>query len=101
MLSTESQKIIESYFSRQPVKKAYIFGSFARNEESEKSDVDILVDLDYQNGADFFKFLDMKEQLSLLLKKSVDLVSSNGLSRHIKPVIEKEMKLIYSKSNDR
>ena len=100
MLSVKNQEIIKTYFSKQPVKKAYIFGSFARNEESKKSDIDILVDLDYQNGADFFTFIDMKDQLSFLLKKSVDLVSSNGLSKHIRPIIEAEMKLIYSKNND-
>ncbi len=100
MLSKQRQKIIIEFFENKPVKNAYLFGSYARNEESVKSDIDILVDLDYQNGADFFMFIDMKENLSLLLKTKVDLVSSNGLSRHIKPAIESEKVLIYSKKND-
>lgn len=99
MLSSQNQKKIHAYFSSMPVKKAFLFGSFARDEETSQSDIDILVDLDYKNGADFFLFLDMQEQLSSLLKMKVDLVSSNGLSKFIKPIIEAEKKLIYTKNN--
>ncbi|MBQ7489376.1 MAG: nucleotidyltransferase domain-containing protein [Bacteroidales bacterium] len=40
-------KTIQDYFKTQPVLKAWVFGSYARGEETEDSDVDILVDLDY------------------------------------------------------
>jgi predicted nucleotidyltransferase len=86
------------FFKGKPVKKAYLFGSAARGDESESSDLDILVDLDYENGADFFAFLDMQEQLTALLGNAVDLVSSNGLSPHIKPRIDQEKKLIYERA---
>jgi len=39
--------------------------------------------------------MEMQEELSELLQTKVDLVSSNGLSKFIKPIIEKEKKLIY------
>jgi predicted nucleotidyltransferase len=71
------------FFKDKPVKKAYIFGSAARGDKTETSDLDILVDLDYENGADFFTFLDMQDQLTALLGTVVDLVSSNGLSSYI------------------
>jgi uncharacterized protein len=99
MLSNQSQEKIRTYFSQKPVLNAYLFGSFARNEENDNSDIDLLVDLDYKNGADYFLFFDMREQLSELLNKKVYLVSSNGLSKFIKPIIEAEKKLIYSKNN--
>ena len=86
------------YFSDKPIKKAYVFGSLARNEYTSQSDVDILVDLDYEGGADFYVFLQMQEELSEILKTKVDLVSSNGLSPFMKPIIEKEKKLFYEKS---
>lgn len=38
--------IIQEYFKTQPVEKAWLFGSFARGEETENSDVDILVVFD-------------------------------------------------------
>ncbi|TLV00283.1 nucleotidyltransferase family protein [Dyadobacter luticola] len=94
----ELAKKAADFFKDKPVKKAYVFGSTARGEQNLSSDIDILVDLDYENGADFFTFLDMRDQLSELLQTPVDLVSSNGLSPHIKPHIDQEKKLIYEKS---
>lgn len=94
------QEIIQKaalYFSTKPIKKAYVFGSYARNENNTDSDIDFLVDLDYEAGADYFVFMEMQEQLSEILQTKVDLVSSNGLSRFIAPIIEKEKKLIYER----
>jgi uncharacterized protein len=88
-----------SYFEKQPVKRAYLFGSVARGEQTPSSDIDILVELDYDQGADFFRFLDMQEQLSALLNIPVDLVSANGLSPFIKPYIDSEKQLIYEKAD--
>lgn len=87
-----------SYFQHQPVKRAYVFGSTSRGEQTPESDVDILVELDYEGGADFYRFLDMQEQLSALLHKKVDLVSANGLSPFVKPYIDQEKQLIYEKN---
>jgi predicted nucleotidyltransferase len=38
---------LKNYFITQPVLKAYLFGSYVRNEADIFSDIDILVDLDY------------------------------------------------------
>lgn len=43
VMSTEMLETIREYFKTQPVLKAWLFGSFARGEETEDSDVDILV----------------------------------------------------------
>ena len=40
------QKIV-TYFKTQPVLKAWLFGSFARGEQTEKSDIDIMVAFDH------------------------------------------------------
>ena len=69
-----------------------------RGEQTPDSDVDILVELDYECGADFFAFVDMQEQLSELLGKKVDLISANGLSPFIKPHIDREKQLVYKKA---
>ena len=47
MSTTLISKAIAEYFKTQPVVKAWIFGSFARGEETPTSDVDILVVLDH------------------------------------------------------
>ncbi|HEX7342909.1 MAG TPA: nucleotidyltransferase family protein [bacterium] len=58
-----------------------VFGSYVRGEESKKSDVDILVEFDRPIG--LFKFLELEEYLSEILKKKVDLVSKKALKPRI------------------
>jgi hypothetical protein len=95
-INKENTQILKHYFENKPVLKAYIFGSVAKNEENEDSDVDILVDLDYSQKIGLF-FIQMQLDLEKLLHRKVDLVSSNGLSPFIKPQIEKEKRLIYER----
>lgn len=89
------KQTLSAYFRHEPVVRAYLFGSYARNTQDDESDIDLLVELDYARGADFYTFLRMQRDLQLLLKKPVDLVSANGLSLHIKPIIDREKVLLY------
>lgn len=87
---------IKSYFKTQPVLKAYLFGSYVRGMADTKSDIDILVDLDY-NQKIGLQFIQMKLDLEKLLNREVDLVSSKGMSKYIKPLVDGEKRLIYEK----
>ncbi|GAB4110448.1 MAG: nucleotidyltransferase family protein [Thermoflexibacter sp.] len=87
-------EIIKAYFKDKPVKKAYLFGSYVRGEAREDSDIDILVELDYQVKIGLL-FVKMKLELEDLLHKKVDLVSEKGFSKYIKPIVDNEKKLIY------
>ena len=86
---------IKNYFRTRPVLKAYLFGSYVRGEADDQSDIDILVDLDYSQTIGL-QFIQMKLDLEKLLNNKVDLVSSNGLSKYIKPIIDDEKQLIYA-----
>jgi len=95
-LSSQHINTIKGFFAGLPVKKAYLFGSYSRNEADENSDIDILVELDHSTpiGMQFFTY---KDELQNLLNKKVDVVSYEGLSKYIKPVIDKEKVLIYER----
>jgi predicted nucleotidyltransferase len=97
IMEKKIKHIIHDYFQDKPVHKAFLFGSTARGENIKGSDIDILVELDYNNGADYFLFYDMQKELSQLLSNKVDLVSANGLSPYIKPIIDKEKVLVYER----
>jgi uncharacterized protein len=88
--------IIQNYLKNQPVRRGYLFGSYARGEQNENSDVDILLELDDHVG--LYKFVGMQLGLENLLGKKIDLVSDKGLSAHLHPYVEKDKKLIYEKS---
>ena len=87
---------IKAYFRTKPVLKAYLFGSYVRGQADQLSDVDILVDLDYSQRIGL-GFIQMQIDLEEMLKTKVDLVSSNSLSKYIKPIIDNEKVLIYAR----
>ncbi len=70
-----------------------IFGSYARNEQKENSDLDILVSL---NGKiDLLGFVDLKFYLEEITGLPVDLVSDKGMSPFLKPYIEKHIVEVF------
>lgn len=87
--------LIRDYFKDKPVLKAYLFGSYVRGEADAQSDIDILVDLDYSQRIGL-QFIQMKIDLEKILNNKVDLVSSNGISKYIKPIVDNEKQLIYA-----
>lgn len=87
---------IREYFRDKPVLKAFLFGSFSREDAVEDSDIDILVELDYSKHIGL-GFVNMKLDLEEKLHKKVDLVSSNSISKHISPFINADKKLIYER----
>jgi uncharacterized protein len=95
-MSKETFEKISNCLKNKPVKRAYLFGSSSRNEEDEQSDVDILVELDYSQPIGL-GFVRMKLELEDLLKRKVDLLTTNSVSKYIRPFIDSEKILIYEK----
>lgn len=91
------QKYIADYFKTQPIKKAWIFGSFARGDETSLSDVDVLVEYE-QEGVSLFKHAQIICDLEKLLDRSVDLVQEKLLRPNVKENILRDRKLIYERS---
>lgn len=97
-MGLEQSKIIKlkNYFKTKPVLKAYLFGSYSNDRNDIDSDLDVLVELDYSQKIGL-QFVQMKLDLEQILGLKVDLVSSNSVSKHILPRIEKEKKMIYAR----
>ena len=58
-----------------------IFGSYARGEQSEESDVDILID--YEKAPPLSKLVELRILLRELTGMEIDLVTKNGLKPRI------------------
>ena len=63
-------------FNDYPITSLAIFGSYARKEQHEKSDLDILVEFRDKIGV---RFIDLAEEIEELIGSKVDLVSRNGI----------------------
>jgi len=72
------------------VKKIGIFGSFARGEQTKKSDVDVLVD--FADGyATLRNFVGLADRLEALFRRNVDLITVEGVDKYIRPRVEAEV----------
>ena len=100
MPSAEVQKLIpqiQAYLAKQPVERAYLFGSCSRGEERPDSDVDILVKLDYSQPIGL-KYFSMMTDLEQRLGRKVDLVSEDGLQPFAVPYVNQDKILLYERS---
>ncbi|MEM8896201.1 MAG: nucleotidyltransferase domain-containing protein [Bacteroidota bacterium] len=95
-LDTHIIKLIKNYFLHKPVNKAYLFGSYATGKANINSDIDIMVDLDYQNGIGL-EFIKMNIDLNEALDVKVELVTTQSISKYMAPKIESEKILIYER----
>ncbi|SHJ16343.1 hypothetical protein SAMN02745146_2490 [Hymenobacter daecheongensis DSM 21074] len=96
-LTDQELEAIRTFFSTQPVLKAYLFGSYARGEADEASDVDLLVELDYEK-LDALDFYLWREYLAELLGKKVDVVSGLKPTSRFAREIQSDLHPIYEKA---
>lgn len=89
--------IICQYFSRKPIEKAWVFGSFSRGEQRQDSDIDILITFvpNTKMGLQFFGMID---DLEKLLNRSVDLVVEGDLLPFAAKSANRDKKLIYERN---
>ena len=90
-------KLIAEYFKNQPVLKAYLFGSFSRGEETDSSDIDILIVLDDSQHVGL-KFFGMYEDLKDMLGRNVDLVTDRSLAPFARESVDRDKILIYERA---
>ena len=87
------KKIVE-YLSDYDPKKIGVFGSFARGEDSETSDLDLLVSFNKTFG--LLDLVKIERELSEILDRKVDLLTEGALKNEkLKKYILKDMQIIY------
>ena len=91
------QQTIADYFKTQPIVKAWLFGSFARGEETPLSDVDLLVQY-ADGGISLLKHCAMINDLEKLLDRPVDLIEDGTLLPFAIESANRDKKLIYERT---
>ena len=93
---TMTQEIAD-YFKTQPVVRAWLFGSFARGEERQDSDVDLLVEFDHSSPIGLFAYARMWREIEERLGKKVDLVEDGTLLPFASESANRDKRLIYER----
>jgi len=84
----------KSVLSPLGVRKVGLFGSYIRDEQTDKSDIDILIDLDPEKET-FDNFMAICDYIDLLFKnEKVEVVTQSGLSKYIGPNILNEVQYV-------
>jgi predicted nucleotidyltransferase len=87
-------KAHEAELKQLGVEHLYLFGSTARSEAREDSDVDLF--FDYQKGKlGVFELMEVKERASSILGRKADIMTRDSLHRTLRPRIEAAAVLVF------
>jgi predicted nucleotidyltransferase len=82
--------ILKDELKKFYVRDLYIFGSYAREEAQEQSDLDILVDFEPEAKIGLFEFARLRRRLSEYLGREVDLVTRDAIRPEMRDEILRE-----------
>ena len=89
---SEIQSVLTSHkqqlFGKYPIKSMAIFGSYSRNEQTDDSDLDILVEFKDKIG---IRFIDLAEEIENIIGCNVNMVSKKGVKEKYLQVIHPEL----------
>lgn len=100
MLTTEQIKqTVSEYFKDKPVKKVYLFGSYARGEANEESDVDLLLEIADDAPVTYFTLGGYLADMRDTFQRKVDIVTTDSLrdDRYFTKFVQEQKKILYVK----
>ena len=94
-LATSEKEKIAEICRRNDISYCAVFGSFARGEADENSDIDLLVQFSKPIG---WKFFGIAEDLQKVLGKKVDLATEKMLNKRIRESVLRDVRIIYEET---
>ena len=89
----ELSKNLTTWKEQYGVKRIALFGSYARGEQNDSSDIDVLVEF-MEDAVTFDNYMDLKFDLEDLFQKKVDLVLFEDIKPALKPMILRSAKYL-------
>jgi len=90
-----SPEVIAEFCRRHRIRRLSLFGSILRKDFGPASDVDVLVEFEPGGVPGFFELVGMKEELSGILGREVDLKTPNALSPYFREQVLREALLLH------
>jgi len=95
-ISIDKRKI-QKFCAKHHITSLRLFGSVLTSKFNKKSDVDVLVEFDRKHIPTLFQFVDIEEELSDILGRSVDLNTPNSLSHFFRNEVLSQAKYLYGR----
>lgn len=102
MISQEIKNLIPKiceFMKSQPITKVWLFGSCSRGEETEESDLDLLVNYDPSARISLLKICGIMVSLEDIIRRPVDLIEERGLLQHARFSADRDKILIYERTD--
>lgn len=97
-MKQEIVDLLQHFFPARPIEKAWVFGSYARGEETDVSNVDIMVSFDKTANVTLIDYAEIMRDLENLLQRKVDLVQESTLYQLVRETAEQDKILVYEKN---
>lgn len=94
-LSESDKQTIVEICKRNDISYCAVFGSFARGEATDDSDVDLLVKFSKPIG---WRFFGIADELEKALGKEVDLATDNMIGKYIRENVMRDLQKIYEET---
>jgi len=89
MTTTQQVAVIREIAGKLNPVMVGIFGSYARNEQTEESDLDVLIDFD--SRINLLDLIGLEQELSEILGVKVDLITVKSVDERLRPYIQKDL----------
>lgn len=87
------KKVVTKILQKYGIRKAFLFGSYVRDEQKPSSDIDIIVE--FRDRKSLLDIVGIERELTEVLGVKVDLLTEKFISPYMIDSIRKEMKVIY------
>lgn len=93
MSKQEIKNKLTIFLKNRGVLKASVFGSIARNDYNENSDIDLILQLDKDKN--LFDLAEIKVDLEEKFNRKVDVLTYNSINPFLKDIILKEQEILF------
>jgi hypothetical protein len=96
-IKTKLLKAIRNAPHRGDIKAVALFGSYINGNAREESDIDVLIDFEPSAVIGLFEFVEIQQYLADALGKTIDLLTSESLSKYFRDEVLKQAEPVYEK----
>lgn len=87
---------IQQFCKENNIRKLSLFGSVLRDDFSENSDIDVLIEFETDHGTGYFGLVRMERELSAIMGRKVDLRTPQELSRYFRDEVVNQAEIQYA-----